>query len=201
MTKTVVDVIQTFLRCFTVLMISLTAIDRYLHMTRMNNYTQIMTHSRANKLVLYCALSALIDTSVIGASYYFNFYEEFATCLCVIGLVCILLSFGLYYRALRSIMTTVDNRTFTEANRNIRNAAKEVSRAVLLIFLSLVLTMIPMFILLPLRLYMPRKWTFIALYTSQSIFFLNSTFNAIIIIYHSRDLRSCVRHLLPSQTH
>lgn len=200
MTKSVVNLIQCLLSAFTVLMILLTAVDRYLHMTRMNNYSQIMTHRRAKKLVLYCALSAFIGTCLMGASYYFNFYEGFVTFLCVIGIVCTLLSFCLYYRALRSIKMRVDNRTFTEANRNIRNAGKEVSKAVLLIFLSLALTMTPMFILFPLRVYVPRKWSFMALYASQSVFFLNSTFNAIIIIYFSRDLKNCVRQLFSCQT-
>ena len=198
--KSIVNVLQYPLLAFSVLMILLTAVDRYLHMTKMNNYSQIMTHSRANKLVFYCALSAFIDACVTGASYYLNFYEEFVTFLCVFGLVCILLSFGLYYKALRSITVRVDNASFSEENRNVRNAGKEVSRAVFFIFACLALTMTPTFILLPVRLYMPQKSTYTALYTMNALFYFNSTLNAVIIIYFSRDLRSCVRQILNCKT-
>ena len=186
---------------FTTLMILLIAVDRYLHMTRMNNYSSVMTHRRANILVTFCALSALLNACIMEVSYHFDFYKWFLTALCAVGIVSIIVSFILYYTALRSLTKSINSGSLATQNRNIRNAEREISKVVFLILTCLVLTVTPNYICTLLWLHIPtKKWTMMALGTSYTTFYLNSTLNATIMIFFSRDLRNCVRDMFTFQT-
>lgn len=188
------------LSVFTILMILLIAIDRYLHMTRIHSYSLIMTQRRANVLMLSCALISMAIVGMLGSSYLnATFHAVFSTTMCVMGLACIILVMMLYYRALKSIQNSVHNSTLTDC-RNIRNAGKEASKAVFFILTCLLLTVTPTFICSPLSLYVPsQEWTLVALYAAKVTFYLNSTFNAVIIICFNRDLRNCVRKVFSNQ--
>lgn len=186
--------------CFGVLMILIIAVDRYLHMTRMNNYNLVMTHRKANILVICCAVFTVIYACMTRISNLYDFYAEVIITTTVIGLVCIIIIILLYYQALRSITNSVHSENLDIENRNIRNAGREVSKAVFLILTCLLFTMMPAIIFTScLVLMKSQKWTQVALYTSYVFFNLNPTLNAIIVIYFSRDLRSCVRQLFSIQ--
>lgn len=188
------------LSVFTILMILLIAIDRYLHMTRIHRYSLIMTQKRANVLMLSCALISMAIVGILGSSYLnATFHAVFSTTMCVMGLACIILVMMLYYRALKSVKNSVHNSALTDY-RNIRNAGKEASKAVFFILTCLLLTVTPTFICSPLSLYVPsQEWTLVALYAAKVTFYLNSTFNAVIIICFNRDLRNCVRKVFSNQ--
>ena len=199
-TRRIVNVVLYPFNVFTTLMILLIAVDRYLHMTRMNNYRSIMTHRRANILVTFCALSALFNACIIGASYHFDFYEWFLTALCAVGILSIMVSFNLYYTALRSLTNSINSGSLATRNRNIRNAEREISKVVFLILTCLVLTVTPNYVCTLLWLHIPtQKWTMMALNASYTTFYLNSTLNATIMIFFSRDLRNCVRDMFTFQ--
>ena len=133
-TRRICTVVLYPFNVFTTLMILLIAVDRYLHMTRMNNYSSIMTHRRANILVAFCALSALFNAGIMEGSYHFDFYEWFLTALCAVGIVSIIASFILYYTALRSLTKCINNESLATQNRNIRNAEREDIQSSLLDF-------------------------------------------------------------------
>ena len=200
MAKNVVRAALYPLSVFTILMILLIAIDRYLHMTRIHSYRLIMTHKRANILMLSCALTSMAIVCILGSSYLSaTFHAVFSTTMCVLGLACIIVVLVLYYRALKSVRNSVHNSAFTD-NINIRNAGKEGSKAVFFILTCLLITVTPTFICSPLSLYIPsQEWTLLALYTAKVTFYFNSTLNAVIIICFSRDLRNCIRQLFSHQ--
>ena len=197
--STLIKIVRVFLyplTAFTTLMILLIAVDRCLHMTKPHKYSRIMTHRKANILVTGTAILTVCGACIMGMSYYYNFYAEFLTTKSVVGLFSMVLVFVLYHKALRSVTSGVQNRNLATKNRNIRNVGREASKAVFLILTCLLLTVTPFLIFAPLPLYMPdQKWTLMAQFTSEAIFYCNSSLNAIIIIYFSRDLRSCVRQL------
>ena len=198
-TRRIVNVVLYPFNVFTTLMILLIAVDRYLHMTRMNSYSSIMTHRRANILVAFCALLALFNACIIVVSYHFDFYEWFLTALCAVGIVSIIASFTLYCTALRSLTNSINSESLATQNRNIRNAEREISKAVFLILTCLVLTVTPNYICTLLWLHIPtQNWTMMALNTSYTTFYLNSTLNAAIMIFFSRDLRNCFRDMCAS---
>lgn len=199
-TSRIVGIVLYPFDVFTTFMILLLAVDRYLRMTRMNNYSLIITHRTANILVTLCALSTLFNTCIMGLSHYFHFYRWFLTALCAIGIVSVAVSFILYYTALRSLAKGMNNRSLATQNRNIRNAEREISKAVFLILTCLVLTVTPTYICTLLWLHIPtQKWITMALNTSYLTFYLNSTFNAAVMIFFSRDLRNCVREMFTFQ--
>ena len=192
--------IKNPLLSFGVLMTLVIAFDRYLHMTRMHSYSLVMRHRKANVLVICCALFAVLYACFKGISSHYDFYAELIITMTALGLACIIIILVLYYRALKSITKNVCNETLSAENRNIRNAGKEVSKAVFLILTCLLITMIPAIVFTSCLVFMPsQKWTKVAMYTSYIFFNLNPTLNAIIIIYFSLDLRSCVKQLFSVQ--
>ena len=185
---------------FGVLMILIIAIDRYLHMTRMHSYNLVMTHRKANILVICYALFAVLYACFKGISSHYDFYAELIITMTVLGLACTMIILVLYYRALRSITNHVRNETLSAENRSIRNAGKEVSKAVFLILTCLLITMIPAIVFTSCLVFMQsHKWIEVAMYASYIFFNLNPTLNAIFIIYFSRDLRRCVRQFFSVQ--
>lgn len=198
-TQFLVTVGEYPLAFFTTRMILLISVDRYLHLTRMN-YSLIITHRRANILVLCNALFAVFEACILGITHnHFKFYVGFLTFVYLMCLVCIIIVIVLYHKALRSIRNRIHNGTLARENRNIRNAGRDVSKAVFMTLACLLSTMIPSLLLSPLPMYMPsQQWTYMAMYATGIIYYLNSTLNAVIIIYFSRDLRNCIKHLFLS---
>lgn len=197
MTENIILMIRFPLGVFTTLMILLIAVDRYLHMTRMHNYSLIMTHRRANILVLCCALLTILDASIVGISQRnFDVFVWLVTCQCTIGLACIIVVFALYYKGLRSLTNSINNGTVPVESRNTRNAGRQLSNTVFSILACLLLTITPSYILRTFLLHKASKhWSLVAVQASYVIYYLNSTFNAVMIICFSRDLMNCVRQL------
>ena len=201
LTENIVLLIRFPLGVFTTSMILLIAVDRYLHMTRMHNYSLIMTHRRANILVLCCALLTIIDACIVGISrQIFSVFVWLVTYQCIIGLACIMVAFILYYRGLRSLTNSINNANVPIESRNTRNTGRQLSKTVFSILACLLLTITPSYIMRTFLLHKASQhWSLVAVQASYIIYYLNSTFNAVIIICFSRDLMNCVRQLFPCQ--
>ena len=107
---------------FSVIMILIVAIDRYIHMTSSTDYAARMNKFRANILVSMNIVMCISYAALQVCRHLYNFFPSSYTALNIFALVMVVIASGLYYSAYKSI----SRRT---ASVNIRMRERESKTA------------------------------------------------------------------------
>ena len=133
---------------FSGVMILIIALDRYLHMKYLNNYSSVMTEKRSTILILINAATSLICAILFTISSIYGFFFYINIVYLFVDLAVFLICCLVYLQALIKIRTHVaDSNIRNDTSRNhIRRADVQFAKGVLFIMLAISICYMPYFI-------------------------------------------------------
>ena len=194
---------------YSTFMVSIVALDRYIHMKYLNRYSALMTPNRANKLLLFNVfLSLLTATLSVVASAYGGFFYFNTTSFAVHGM-CTTVPHMIYFKTLRATEKQVSqvrksfNQRDQEENIDMKDKPKQDIRfaaTIKIILVCLVICWSPYFIVVLVWSYYrhllhsnKQKILDTLIWFSFILFYSNSAMNAIIFIHRNRKIRKLLR--------
>ncbi len=198
---TIANILMYFFATFSLSMVVVIALDRYIHMKFSVKYNTIVTKRRAVITVVSVVLILVFQVALLLSARILGFFFIVQLALNITGITCIIVVFMLYVKAYRFLRAQIERmnidksmpRPSTAPKR--RNPSREVSRSIFWIFTSLLICYTPFCIFTAVSHYGHRNDEKLIVHLEYASFCLvnaNSSFNAIILIALNRDLK---RHL------
>lgn len=179
--------IAIFSGCMTVVI----SVDRYIHIAYLTRYSSVMTKNLARLLIFAAVIVTLgsIGFKILGLKFGFYMYTLFISSISVfLGLIVI---FTFYCQAYRSINDRMKDSSINKDMIRRSDARKEFACVALVLLASLFISVTPYLVLHPLSWYYgDQQWAIFLANLFHVFVYLNSTINAIIIIYFDREIRN-----------
>ena len=184
---------------FSGLMINLITIDRYLHIRFLNNYNRYMNRHKALVMVVVsvviCLLLAALSTVASITNKLFQLQVVLMTInTCMLIAVCAL--YVICYYRIRNRTRALQNLT----TQGIRRNDLHLAIGILLIFVTLLICYLPNFVTMTIWLYQKyyiagkqKSVTTAILSYSFILVVLNSSLNALILMYTDRRIRTFLK--------
>ncbi len=179
---------------FSIIMLLVIAIDRYLHMTYSSRYASLMTINRAKILVAFnaCICLCVAILQVLGVIY--GFYNALYSGLNIFALVMVFTASVLYFKAYRAIKRFIKHRNIeldsnrTSALNSHRNPTEDFARAVLCILACTTTCYFPHVLVVAFRAF-SSKDLHIAFHLTRIWFCIFPSINAVVFIWFNRKLK------------
>ncbi len=185
---------------FTILLI---AVDRFVHMKYRMEYPNIVTSRRVTGAVIINVFLALSHTAVEIYAYLFDHLfagHLVVSCVVFIVLMALSISYIATYTAVRhSAPPAVQAHAQDPRPVPVRDAASELSRAVMVILTTMWIVYVPIAVAAPMKYHHSFKDNHRVLhffFLAEIILFFNSTLNAAIFIAFNTQLREYTLRLL-----
>lgn len=219
---------QTTFCQFSVLMILVITLDRFLHMTFLTRYSSYMTKRRGFFLIASSIMITMIIVilNIIGSVYDHHFTIHLA--VIAINTIIFIVIFVIYSKTYVTIRSRVFDSHLSRINFPAPTAASFVTRpksevkssknviqyhhnfgkAMVFVLVAIVICYLPYFSVLTYvshsrfksRVNIPhRDWKTVSLWWTMQLVYINSTINAFIVIASSKQLRKFTRNFLKGQ--
>ena len=202
---------------YSVLMVLIITMDRFLHMTYLTRYKTLMTQKRARILIVSSILItiAIVLLNMIGSIYEFHF--PLHTAIITINTIIFIIIFIIYLKTYSAIRTRVHDSHFkiraqpvirtgsTAPRKETKDTSKSkiqyhhnFGKAMVFVLLTLAICYLPYFLLITHISYLKYQndefvqdgdWKTVCLYWLMQLAFLNPTANAVIVIVSCKQLR------------
>ncbi len=181
------------------LVILVIAVDRLIHMKYPTRYSSIVTNRRAIGAVAVVSILSLAHAASEVYAVLFHAEEFFldqllVSCVIVAVLVALTVTYIFAYISVhRSTMPRQDQGNARPSTRPVRDASREMSRAVIVVLTTLWALYMPVAISGPARMHHTLKGDPAVLHVflaSELLLFSNSTLNAFIFIAFNTDIRA-----------
>ena len=209
--------LQTAFSQFSVLMILIITMDRFLHMTYLTRYNTYMTKKRGLILIATNIIITMIIvvSNIIASIYKFHFAVH--TAIITINTIIFIIIFIIYTKTYLAIRSRVHDSSFNKLTLPVLNAGSMIvnpgfkqserskiqhhqnfGKAMIFVLLTLGVCYLPYFSFIAHISYLRYQcntrisngdWRIIGLFWSMQFVYLNSTANALIVIASSRQLR------------
>ena len=205
--KTYADIVCDCLCMFSGIMVSLIALDRYIHMRYLNQYSIWMTQRRATMLIILNGSLCLIVGIVQVLAYlggWHNLVLLILNCIAILLIVGTSTGYLYAYKSLHLRTKQVDFDRSLPKNTNRakpkRNPTKEFLKAMIAILSAFMICFTPFVIMSALKFatrnqtVSETKTTIILFYISRLFVCANSSLNAILYLTLNRELRVYALH-------
>lgn len=216
--------IQTAFCQFSVLMILVITMDRFIHMTYLTRYNIVMTRRRGFLLIISNLMITIMIALINMIASVYGFQFEIHMTTIAINTIIFIFIFVIYsktYLAIRSrvqdshlircnlpgskMMTAMDGRRLNLVKPEKYQHHHYFGKAMVFVLLALGGCYLPYFIIITytsyLRFYAQKgvpidNWKTVCLFWSMQLVYLNSTVNSIIVIFSSKQLKTFARNRL-----
>ena len=217
--------LQIALSQFSILMILIITVDRFLRMTYLTKYKSIMTQNRGRVLMIISILitCTIVLLNIIASIFEIHFIVH--TAIIVINIILFIVIFIVYSKTYMAIRNRVhDSHLSKKTSPNVgavinhidslQNSKSKiqyhqnVGKAMIFVLMALMVCYLPYFILITHISYLRFKkkvlisngdWRIALLYWLMQLTFVNSTANAVIVMLSSKQLKGFAKSCLKSR--
>ena len=217
--------LQIALCQFSVLMILIITVDRFLRMTYLTKYKSVMTQNRGRALMIISIFTTCIFVllNIIATIFELHFVVHTTiTIINVILFVIIMMVYSKTYMAIRtrvhdshlsktpppnagSVISRIDSLQYSKSKIQYH---QNFGKAMIFVLMALMVCYLPYFVLITHLSYLRfktrvmisnRDWRIPLLYWLMQLTFINSTANAVIVLFSSKQLRGFARSCLKTR--